>query len=202
MILKEAYRYQNYLSNLVSSAEGYLCKKDFITETTQTHNRKKVNPEAEDEVMVVKTSYNVDFTPMQLIEFINKALVEKQKLTNAIDTAKNNAEINIDSSIEMNRIKQGYISVLSSMTKTKSSETVSRGSGYKFNADGNQVAYYYDIDNVTTINFDRNDVRSILKKLQRETDDVSTKIDAIQATAEVDYEPIWDLSDSLEDIIG
>lgn len=202
MILKEAYRYQNYLSNLVSSAEGYLCKKDFITETTQTHNRKKVNPEAEDEVMVVKTSYNVDFTPMQLIEFINKALVEKQKLTNAIDTAKKNAEINIDSSIEMNRIKQGYISVLSSMTKTKSSETVSRGSGYKFNADGNQVAYYYDIDNVTTINFDRNDVRGILKKLQRETDDISTKIDAIQATTEVDYEPIWDLSDSLEDIVG
>lgn len=202
MILKEAYRYQNYLSNLISSAEGYLCKKDFITETTQTHNRKKVNPEAEDEVMVVKTSYNVNFTPMQLIEFINKALVEKQKLTNAIDTAKKNAEINIDSSIEVNKIKQGYISVLSSMTKTKSSETVSRGSGYKFNADGNQVAYYYDIDNVTTINFDRNDVRSILKKLQRETDDVSTKIDAIQATAEVDYEPIWDLSDSLEDIIG
>lgn len=202
MILKEAYRYQNYLSNLISSAEGYLCKKDFITETTQTHNRKKVNPEAEDEVMVVKTSYNVDFTPMQLIEFINKALVEKQKLTNAIDTAKKNAEINIDSSIEMNRIKQGYISVLNSMTKTKSSETVSRGSGYKFNADGNQVAYYYDIDNVTTINFDRNDVRGILKKLQRETDDISTKIDAIQATAKVDYEPIWDLSDSLEDIIG
>lgn len=202
MILKEAYRYQNYLSNLISSAEGYLCKKDFITETTQTHNRKKVNPEAEDEVMVVKTSYNVDFTPMQLIEFINKALVEKQKLTNAIDTAKKNAEINIDSSIEMNRIKQGYIGVLSSMTKTKPSETISKGSGYKFNADGNQVAYYYDIDNVTTINFDRNDVRGILKKLQRETDDVSTKIDAIQATAKVDYEPIWDLSDSLEDIIG
>lgn len=202
MILKEAYRYQNYLSNLISSAEGYLCKKDFITETTQTHNRKKVNPEAEDEVMVVKTSYNVDFTPMQLIEFINKALVEKQKLTNAIDTAKKNAEINIDSSIEMNRIKQGYINVLSSMTKTKSSETVSRGSGYKFNADGNQVAYYYNIDNVTTINFDRNDVRGILKKLQKETDDVSIKIDAIQATTEVDYEPIWDLSDSLEDIVG
>lgn len=202
MILKEAYRYQNYLSNLISSAGGYLCKKDFITETTQTHNRKKVNPEAEDEVMVVKTSYNVDFTPMQLIEFINKALVEKQKLTNAIDTAKKNTEINIDSSIEMNRIKQGYIGVLSSMTKTKSSETVSRGSGYKFNADGNQVAYYYDIDNVTTINFDRNDVKGILKKLQRETDDISTKIDAIQATAEVDYEPIWDLSDSLEDIVG
>jgi len=202
MILKEAYRYQNYLSNLISSAEGYLCKKDFITETTQTHNRKKVNPEAEDEVMVVKTSYNVDFTPMQLIEFINKALVEKQKLTNAIDTAKKNAEINIDSSIEMNRIKQGYIGVLSSMTKTKPSETVSRGSGYKFNTDGNQVAYYYDIDNVTTINFDRNDVRGISKKLQKETDDVSIKIDAIQATTEVDYEPIWDLSDSLEDIVG
>ena len=202
MILKEAYRYQNYLSNLVSSAEGYLLKKDFITETTQTHNRKKVNPEAEDEVMAVKTSYNVDFTPMQLIEFINKALVEKQKLTDAIDTAKKNAEINIDSSIEMNKVKQGYINVLNSMAKTKPSETVSRGSGYKFNADGNQVAYYYDIDNVTTINFDRNDVRGILKKLQKETDDVSTKIDAIQATAEVDYEPIWDLSDSLEDIVG
>ena len=201
MILKEAYRYQNYLSNLVSSAEGYLCKKDFITETTQTHNRKKVNPEAEDEVMVVKTSYNVDFTPMQLVDFISKALKEKQKLSDAILTAKRNTEIDIDTSIAMNKIKQNYISVLTSMVKVKSSEIVSKGSAYKFNADGDQVTYYYDIDNITTINYDRNDIRGIIKKLQKETDEVSIKLDAIQSTVQVDYEPIWDISDSLEDIV-
>lgn len=201
MVLKEAYRYQNFLSELISSAQIYLCKKDFITKTEQTHNRKKANPEAEDEKIEVKTSYNVDFTPMQLVDFINKALNEKQKLFNAILVAKRNTEIDIDSSIAMNKIKQSYISVLTSMTKVKSSESVTKGSAYKFNADGDQITYYYDIDNITTINYDRNDIRGIIKKLQKETDEVSVKLDAIQSTVQVDYEPIWDLSDSLEDVV-
>ena len=32
MILKEAYRYQNYLNTLIRDAESYLMKKDFITD--------------------------------------------------------------------------------------------------------------------------------------------------------------------------
>lgn len=201
MVLKEAYRYQNFLNSLIATAEGYLLKRDFVTKTKQTHNRKKVNPDAQDETIEVRNSYNVDFTPMQLVDFISKALGERQKLSDAIVEAKRSAEIDIDSSIAMNKDKQGYLKILSSMAKLKSDESVSRGTGYKFNADGDQVSYYYEIDNVTTIDYDRNDIRSLIKKLQKETDDVSVKLDVIQSTTEVNYDPIWDLSDTLEDVV-
>lgn len=59
MILKEAYRYQNYLNTLIRDAESYLMKKDFITETKQTHNRNKVNPDATDETIEVQKPYQV-----------------------------------------------------------------------------------------------------------------------------------------------
>ena len=201
MVLKEAYRYQNYLDKLIRDAQSYLMKKDFITQTVQTHNRKKVNQEAEDETIEVKSSYTVEFKPMDLVNFIVKAIEEKQKLSDAIVKAKKSTEIDIDSSVAMNKAKQAYIAVLGMMANTKPSESVTRGTGYKFNADGDQTSYYYDIENVTTISYDRNDVRGLIKKLQKETDDVSTKLDTIQITTLVDYTPVWDLNDNLEDVV-
>lgn len=202
MVLKEAYRYQNYLTELIDEAERYLTKRDFITTTKQTHNRSKANPEAQNETLEVPSLYTVEFTPMNLVDFITKAITEKEKLSEAIVVAKKNTEIDIDASIALNKIKQGYISVLSSMSNIKSSEKKTRGTDYKINqVDGNQMSYYYDIEEVVSINYDRNDVKGLIKKLTKETDDVSMKLDAIQITTEVEYEPIWDIGDSLEDVV-
>lgn len=203
MVLKEAYRYQNYLDKLIDEAQSYLLKKDFITKTIQKHNRKKANPDAEDETVDVKTSYTVDFTPMNLVDFIMKAIDEKEKLSNAIVQAKKTTEIDIDASVSMNKIKQQYINVLTMMVNTKSSEKITQGAGYKFNADGNQTLYYYDVENITKISYDRNDIRGIIKKLNKETDEISSKLDIIQLTTEVDYIPIegWDIGDTLEDVV-
>lgn len=201
MVLKEAYRYQNYLDTLIREAQSYLTKNDFITKTIQTHNRKKVNPDAEDEVVEVKTAYNVEFTPMDLVNFIVKAIAEKEKLSNAIIKAKKNTEIDIDSSVAMNKVKQNYIYILNSMASTKPSELVTTGTGYKFNADGDQTSYYYDVKNVTTICYNRNNVRELIKKFQKETDDISTKLDTIQLMTHVDYTPIWSINDNLEDVV-
>ena len=87
------------------------------------------------------------------------------------------------------------------MSKVKSSENVTRGTGYKFNNDGVQSQYYYDVTSVTTINYDRNDVRNIIKKLSRETEETSLKVDVIQSTTEVNFEPKWDITDTLEDVV-
>ena len=37
MILKEAYRYQNFLTNLISSAQTYLGNISFVMTTIQKH---------------------------------------------------------------------------------------------------------------------------------------------------------------------
>ena len=49
MILKEAYRYQNFLTNLISNAQTYLGNGSFVMTTTQKHMKSKANPEASDD---------------------------------------------------------------------------------------------------------------------------------------------------------
>ena len=200
MILKEAYRYQNYLNTLIRDAESYLMKKDFITETKQTHNRNKVNPDAIDETIEIQKPFQVEFTPMDLVDFIVKAIEEKQKLSDAIVSAKKTAEIDIDSAIAMNKVKQNYVTILNNMANTKASERTTTGTDYKFNVNNEQVSYRYEVLEVISIDYDRNDVKALAKKLSKETDDVSTKLDTVELTTNVDYDPIWDY-DNLEDVV-
>lgn len=201
MVLKEAYRYQNYLNSLINEAQSYLYKRDFITTTKQTHNRKNVNSDAEDEEIEVQKPYNVDFEPVDVIDFIVVAINEKQKLSDAIVLAKKSTDIDIDSAIAINKIKQGYVSILNSMAATKSSERITTGRGYKFNADGEQTSYCYDVSEVVSIDYDRKNVRELAKKYKKDTDEVSTQLDKIEITTEVSYVPIWDIGDSLDEVV-
>ena len=70
---------------------------------------------------------------------------------------------------------------------------------YLINAEGNQTAYYYNVRSVETIDYDRDKVRGIVKRLQRESDAVSTKIDLLNVTLEVDYVPKYDFESGFED---
>ena len=110
-------------------------------------------------------------------------------------------EIDIDVAIALNKKKQGLARVLQSLSNIKSGEKVRNASDYKFNTDGNQVSYYYKINEVTQIDFDRNDVRGLYKKLLKETDEVSTKLDLILINTELDFNPSWDINDSFEECV-
>ena len=105
MILKEAYRYQNFLTNLISNAQTYLGNGSFVMTTIQKHMKSKANPEATDDDLKIPKSYNVDFKPTQLVDFLMDAIQEKQKLSDAIAEAKKNTEIDLDSSYAMNKTK-------------------------------------------------------------------------------------------------
>lgn len=201
MILKEAYRYQNFLTNLISNAESYIKNASFVMKTTQEHMKSKANPDAKDEGIEVQNSYNVEFTPIQLVDFLVKAIDEKQKLSDAIAEAKKYTEIDLDSSYAMNKTKQGFATILKNMGNRKASETEKQGTDYKFNINQEQVAYTYPIKEVTSLNYDRNQVKGLAKKLAKETDEISTKLDQLELTTEIKYEPIWDMNDSLEDLV-
>lgn len=201
MVLKEAYQYQNYLSNLIDEAKRLLNSKSFVTATVQKHCRKKVNVDAEDEIVVVKSVCNYDFTPADLLDFAVKALNEKQKLSDAIVEAKRSTEIDIDAAISMNKCKQSLMDTFRFMSNIKSSESEIQGTDYKFDINGEQKSYHYPITQETTIQFDRNNVRDLIKKYRKETDAISTKLDTIQITTEVKYEPIWAVGDTLEECV-
>lgn len=201
MNLKESYRYQNFLDNLLSTAYSYLRNNKYITTTKQEHLRSKANPDATDETMEIANSIDVEFAPNDVINFVMDLLREKEKVSAAIVAAKATTEINIDNAVAMNIKKHEYINVLEMMANTKPSEITVRGTGYKFNAEGNQVSYYYDVTQTTTIDFDRNDVKGLIKKLNRECDEVSAKLDSIEINTVLDFNPIYDVNDKFEDII-
>ena len=201
MNLKESYRYANYLDGLLNTAYSYLRSKGFVTTTKQNHLRSKANTDALDEIIDVPKQYDVDFTPNNLIDFAVKVLDEKESLVNAIADAKSKTEINIDNAISMNKKKQEFVSVLNSLANIKPGERQKSGSDYKFNAEGNQVAYCYTVLETTSIDFDRNDVRALSKKYLKETDDISSKLDAIEINTILDFEPKFDVNSTFEEAV-
>lgn len=203
MVLKESYRYQKFLTGLIQSAEYYLYKREFVTTVEQYHERKKSNPDAENETIQKEnlTKSSVDFTANDLLRFIPELLDEKEKLSVAINKAKDTTEIDIDASLSMNKQKQEFIRVLNDMNSKKSCEKTITGKGYKFNVNNEQVPYIYDVVEKTTIDFDRNTVKALIKKYSKETDHVSTMLDRIVLTTQVDFEPKYDINDTLEELL-
>ena len=201
MILKEAFRYQNYLTSLFVQATSYLSREDFITTTTQNHNRSMVNPDAQDEKISIPKVFNVGYKPNDLIDFVVKLIDEKQKLSNAITEAKKSLDMDIDAAMSMNKTKQDFISVLRRMTSIKSTESEKEGTSYKFNNDGDQVSYRYPVKEVKAIDYNRNTVKGLISKYKKETDQISTTRDRIDIMTDVDYTPVWEVDTPLEDIL-
>ena len=202
MNLKESYRYANYLDNLLDNAYTYIRNKDFVTTTTQTHLREKANPDAHDEVLYVQKPYDVAFTPNDIIDLIVNIIKEKEDLAEAIATAKSSADINIDNAIAMNKKKQEFVSVLKMLSGIKPSEIKTTGYDYKFNAEGNQTKYCYQILETSVIDYNRNDVKALIKKYTKDCDNVSSELDRIEINTVLDFTPKYDINEDLEDIIG
>ncbi|MCM1026013.1 MAG: hypothetical protein NC432_06230 [Roseburia sp.] len=197
MNLKEAYRYANFLNELLERSYALLGDPNVVTTVKQKHFRSKAVKEAEDETMVAEKPFNENFTPMILVDFAVEALAEKEALAKAIAEAKAGVEINIDDAVFMNKKKQQFVRVLKNMADRKASVRNITGRGYRFNVNNEQVSYVYDIEETVTIDYDRVDVRNLIKKYRRETDEISAKLDQIEILTEVDFTPKWDVNDSL-----
>ena len=60
----------------------------------------------------------------------------------------------------------------------------------------------YDVNRKTSIDFDRTDVRNLIKKYLKETDEISAKLDLIEITTQVDFIPKWDINEKFEELVG
>ena len=202
MNLKESYRYANYLDGLLSTAYTYLRNKGFVTTTVEEHLRKQSNPDVENETIEVQKPFDVEFKPNDVIDFVVKVIEEKDKLSDAIAEAKSTTEINIDNAISMNKKKQGFVSVLNGIADIKPSEIKTTSKSYKFDINGEQKPYIYDVNRKTSIDFNRTDVRNLIKKYLKETDEISAKLDLIEITTQVDFIPKWDINEKFEELVG
>ena len=201
MNLKEAFRFQNKLQSVMDEAQRIPARDANVMKVVNTYLRHKVMPEAEDETVLIvpDTEYYQQIT--KIAQFLLFLLDEKGKLLASIRKAKNALDVDMDNEVSLNVSRQNIARIFKGMNNLRSSEqTIANGgTGYRFNAEGNQISYCCDVKRVTTINFDRNVIRAELGKLNRQADETSTKIDLCLVTSKVDYAPPFDVNSSFAD---
>lgn len=199
MNLRESFQYMNFLDKKLEQIEWILRDTKNVVTIKETHLKAAVNPAFTDEEKEIKP--DLEYTVIELIDFMDKVMKEKTELSKAIHEAKNKAEINIDHAISMNKAKQKQAVVLKRLIDLKAKEKEKRETAYMLNNEGNQVPFYYTVKEVTTINYDRNKVKRMYKAIKKECEEMSTLIDKIQINEEVIFTSKWDISDTLEDML-
>ena len=154
MNLKEAFHYQNRLQSLIAEARTILSEEGNVTVQEVTLLKKKVMAEAEDETRIQEAPSEYADRINEVVGFLLWLLSEHEKLTKAIRRTKNALRLDMDGEISLNRQRQEIAATLREMAGIRSSErtVIGGGKGFRFNAEGNQVAYTCDLKKVTTIN--------------------------------------------------
>ena len=188
MILKEAFRMQNKLTSLIAEAQLLLVRGGITTKVTETHLRQKANPNAENETIEVKK--DTDYEANRVIKMLMELMDEKNVLSQKISDAKRGSAKDLDMLVANNKAKQNVLRTLNDLVDLKANERTLPGRGYLINGEGNQTAYSYDVQRVEEIDFDRNVVRGIVKRLRQEIDETSSAIDVANVTIDDAYEKV------------
>ena len=135
--------------------------------------------------------------------FLMFLLNEREKLSQSIRTAKQTMDVDFDGEVSLNARRQEIAGIFRHMGQIRCSENLLPGAGigYKFNAEGNQISYRCDLKQVTTINFDRNKIRSFAAGLNKKADRVSAELDRLLVNTQVCYEEPFDVNDTFADIL-
>lgn len=203
MNMKDAFRYSNKLQKLMEEANKILSWEKNVIRVEKTTLQSKVVTGAEDIVTyeVPDTEYSEQITDVAgLLMFL---LGEREKLSGAIRAAKRGMTIDFDGEVSLNAQRQGIAGTLRKMNEIRNSEITlaGGGTGYKFNADGNQISFRCDLKKVTTINFDRNKTRAYANVLSKKADQVSAELDKALVNTEVSYEVPFDVNDSFAEVL-
>lgn len=200
MNLKQAFRHQNSISNAINTLTSYIYNPDNVCIVTQTHKKNSAVSTKEDEVVVAERQY--EHSADEICFVIAVLLFEKQILTKQVYLSKLKLDFDIDGELSMNVAKRSVIESLKSMNRIKEKTRTVQGYDYTFNVEGNQIRYQYDIETTSKPDFDREEIKKTIKLMEKDVETISEKIDVAHITAEVDYNPLFGDTDSIEDIIS
>lgn len=201
MIMKEAFRYQNYLDELWGAADSYLRSTNNVMKVEETHLCSKSHAGAEDVVKNNLADRELPVSPDVVVNFMLAVLNEKAAVAKAINTAKMQHCPEMDMEIGLNRMRQKMERSFQRLAALKNRTATTRGTGYCFNAEGNQVAYSYDVEVKSTIDFDRAKVKQNLSAIADESTRVSNAIDYWSSSVPVDICPMFSINDTFEEIV-
>lgn len=199
MNLKESFRYQNFLDMMMRAASASIQHPDHCLKVTKTHLRKKANPDANDVTETVDGE--VFFANDDVVAFMAWLVKEREKLTTAIGAAKISIGFDIDAAIETNKFRQTVNSSIKSMLRYTPTKRVEQGRDYKFNVEGNQTPYIYEIEVVSEEAYDKTGAKTLMREMISKADEVSAAIDAAMINTKVAYEPVFDVNETFDDVM-
>lgn len=202
--LKEAFRFQDKLQTLMDQAQEILNDDQNLTRVEITYLCKKTKPDADDEI-ILNAAGSEYYDRIDLIaEFLLYLLSEQEKLSASICSAKESVPFNagLDGEVELNKKRREIAVLLQRMSDIRNSERVihNGGTSYCFNLKGNQISYRCDLKQVTTVNFDRKQIRKMCSDLSKKVDYVSAGLDAAIVNIKVDYNPPFSVNDFFADV--
>ena len=199
MNLKESFRYQKFLDGLMRSAGSNLQNPYHSLVTTKVHLRHAVNPEAEDVTEVVEDG---EFVPNDtVLAFMAHLIDEREKLSIAIGKAKASVGFDMDAAIETNKFRQSLNGSVRQMLRQVGTKRKTKEVDYKFDINGQQVPYRYDVEITTTENYDKEAAKALMRATIAKADEVSAAVDAAMINTVVEYEPPYDVNESFDDVL-
>lgn len=201
MNLKEAFRYQNFLDRIFGAACVSIEKRDHCLTQTRNHLYNKVNPDMENVKEEVKTEEDF-FANDDVIQAMLFLIEEKEKLSIAINKAKESIDMDIDAAVSVNKYRQLLNKSVAFMMRLNPCTRIETGIAQKFNSTGDPVDYKYDVEVTSVESYDRKAAKKIMKKVISEADKTSAAIDFVKVNTTVDYTPVFDVNDSFEDVMN
>lgn len=202
MNLKEAFRYQKFLEAQMHEARNFLGSRDNCLITTRNHQRSAVNPDAADVIETDDELREGRPTADAVIKYLFDLLEEKRVVSEAIATAKRTIEFDVDAAIETNKCRQRVAESIRIMMRHTPKKGKELGMDYKFNAEGNQAVYRYNIETSSEFAYDAVDAKSKMKCVVAEADEISAKIEAALVNTQVVFDPKYSVNDTFDDIMA
>ncbi len=201
MNLKEAFRYQNFLDRIFGAACISIEKRDHCLTQTRNHLYNKVNPDMGNVKEEVKTEEDF-FANDDVIQAMLFLIEEKEKLSIAINKAKESIDMDIDAAVSVNKYRQLLNKSVAFMMRLNPCTRIETGIAQKFNSTGDPVDYKYDVEVTSVEAYDRKAAKKIMKEVISEADKTSAAIDFVKVNTTVDYTPVFDVNDSFEDVMN
>ena len=121
MNMKDAFRFQNKLKDLMAEATEILQDRRNIVKVKTTHLRSKVMGDAQDAVVEEVAPSEYAGHANEVAAFLMSILEEREKLCRAIHTAKGGLDLDMDSEVGLNRQRQELAAVLDCIVLDSSS---------------------------------------------------------------------------------
>lgn len=208
--IKDAYRYQKKLSDLLSQLRILLGDSRYLYSAEEHHNRQEVIAKETNTQVSVPMDKDYPVSADKLIRLMEQMVEEKRALSLAVETAKKSLlvscageDVPLDCALEYNNLlRENTINTVSRLADLKPKERTGTRTGNLFDNEGRLMQYSYPVITVYTIDYDRKKMVAMKKKLMKQADEISENIERAMLEKCVRHAPKYGMHVTLDEILS